>query len=137
MGTELRPGTKLNDQYEVLSVLGKGSGGITYKVRDTKLHKTLAIKELFISELEQKTFMERDVRQTTRVWYSPQKKDRFLHLKQRFLEEARNLAKIKAEAIVEVYNYFEANQTAYIVMEYLEGHTLAQEIKERRQIPAE
>lgn len=137
MGTELRPGTKLNDQYEVLSVLGKGSGGITYKVRDTKLHKTLAIKELFISELEQKTFMERDVRQTTRVWYSPQKKDSFLHLKQRFLEEARNLAKIKAEAIVEVYNYFEANQTAYIVMEYLEGHTLAQEIKERRQIPAE
>ena len=134
---ELSPGTKLNDQYEVLSVLGKGSGGITYKVRDIKLHKIFAIKELFIRELDQKPFMERDVQRTTEVWHSPQKEDRFLHLKQRFLEEARNLAKIRSEAIVEVYNYFETNQTAYIVMEYLEGYTLAQEIKERVQIPAE
>ena len=49
----------------------------------------------------------------------------------RFLFEARNMARFSSETIIRVYDFFEENDTGYIVMEYLEGESLGAYVKER------
>ncbi len=111
-------GTTLN-QYKIESILGQGGFGITYLASDTKLEVHVAIKEYFPN-----AFVARVDGSTV----SPNTDANMSQYKwgiDRFLKEARILAKFKHQNIVRVINYFEANNTAYMVMEFEEGQSLS------------
>lgn len=123
----LSPGTLLADRYIVGQKLGMGGFGITYKAWDCKLETVMAIKEYFPSGLVNRLPHTSDV-----ILVSHKHEKDFLSGKNRFIEEARNLAKFNSHPnIVNVFEYFEANNTAYIVMEFLDGKTLGDVIKEQ------
>jgi serine/threonine protein kinase len=124
--TALPVGTKLKGRYSVGKVLGQGGFGITYKGGDSKLLRPIAIKELFPEGCirNQKTV------QPTH----PDVQREFIHIKQRFIEEARLLARLNHPGIVKVYDFFEENNTAYMIMELLKGKSLRKLIEERGRI---
>lgn len=106
-------------QYEILAMLGAGGFGITYLAHDTSLDKQVAIKEYLPSD-----FALRDGNSHVTA-KSTSSSDDFQWGLSRFLEEARILAKFRHHNIVEIFQIFEANDTAYIVMDYVEGDTLS------------
>ena len=114
-------GTKLQQgKYTVGKVLGQGGFGITYKGGDPALGRVVAIKELFLEDC---------VRHGTQVMVPTHARLSAAALgraKQRFVKEARTVAQFNHTGIVAIYTAFEENNTAYIVMEYLQGRTLAQ-----------
>lgn len=117
----LPPGTLLNNRYLVGRTLGQGGFGITYIGRDQVLDIRVAIKEYYPSG-----FVTRNVTASQAVIATGQdKRDLLSQESEKFLEEARILAKFIGEpGIVDVRDYFRANNTAYIVMEYLDGENL-------------
>jgi serine/threonine protein kinase len=116
-------GTKLfGGKYSVGKVLGQGGFGITYMGADTVLSRPVAIKELFPEGCQRNGTTV----QPTRIPPSD-----FSSMKQRFLDEARLLASLNHPGIVKVYDFFEENNTAYMVMEYLRGKSLAKLVEER------
>src|SRR5215471_5621262 len=113
----LAQGTRLN-QYELMKILGTGGFGITYMARDTTLDTLVAIKEYLPSDF---AVRQEDSQVTAK---SSTSKGDFDWGLSRFLEEARVLAKFRHPNIVHVNQIFEANHTAYLVMEYAEGESL-------------
>lgn len=123
----LQKGTKLNGRYIIEDVLGEGGFGITYAGRDELLGVKVAVKEYYPQGIVVRNNSVDDV---VTVTYAKQK-DVFNKGKTKFLEEARVIAKFNdQEGIVNVTDFFEANNTAYIVMEYLDGITLKEYIAE-------
>lgn len=124
---QLPAGTILKEQYLIGKVLGQGGFGITYLGWDMYLDIPVAIKEYFPSQ----TVM-RDVSVSTEVVsYSGDAGVRFRNNKERFMREAKMLARFsQVPEIVQVRNFFLANNTAYIVMEYVDGITLKQVVKD-------
>ena len=121
---QLPQGQILKGQYVVGRVLGQGGFGITYLGYDQMLNRRVAIKEYFPSELV--------TRETTRTYAvtCTSGEDIFRKGRERFLREAQTLAKLQNVAeIARVYAFFEENDTAYIVMEYVEGETLQEYIR--------
>ncbi len=116
----LHPRTVLQNRYIVGIVIGFGGFGVTYKCWDINLGKVVAVKEFYPAGLVNRIPGEKQV-----VVFSGDKKEQYrLHL-ERFLEEARTMAKFDNHPnIVNVYNFFLENETGYIAMEYLEGQTL-------------
>lgn len=116
----LYPGTVLQNRYILGTVLGFGGFGITYKAWDETLGIVVAIKEYYPTGLVQRVPGEGSV-----IVYEGSKRDEYYSGLVRFLDEAKNMARFYNNAnIVHVENYFEANGTAYIVMEYLDGISL-------------
>ena len=114
------PGTLLAGRYTIGQVLGFGGFGVTYIGYDTVLNRKVAIKEYLPSE-----FSTRIPGQTEITTYEGERTEQFQSGLGKFLEEAKILAKMQAtNGVVQIYNSFQENQTAYIVMEYLEGKTL-------------
>jgi serine/threonine protein kinase/uncharacterized protein YecT (DUF1311 family) len=113
----LAKGTRLN-QYEVMNILGAGGFGITYMARDTTLDTTVAIKEYLPGEL---AVRQGGSQVTAKSSLSQGDFDWGLD---RFLAEARTLAKFRHPNIVRVNQIFQANNTAYLVMEYAKGQSL-------------
>jgi len=113
----LAKGTRLN-QYELMKILGTGGFGITYMARDTTLDTLVAIKEYLPSDF---AVRQEDSQVTAK---SSTSKGDFDWGLTRFLEEARVLAKFRHPNIVHVNQIFEANHTAYLVMEYAKGESL-------------
>lgn len=113
----LSPGTILQNKYVVGKVLGQGGFGITYLGWDLQLDMKLAIKEYM-----PKDFATRSTGQHHITCFSGDYKSHFDHGMKKFIEEAKILAKYSNHAgIVPVRDYFEENNTAYLVMYYLEG----------------
>lgn len=111
----LPEGTVLAGQYTIEKVLGQGGFGISYKARDHKNNIDVAIKEFFPD-----TLVYRE--QTKVISYPGERTENYEYGKQTFLDEANTLSKfIGCENIVRIYSYFEENQTAYFVMEFIEG----------------
>ncbi|MAU41087.1 MAG: hypothetical protein CMF31_05650 [Kordiimonas sp.] len=115
----------LLSQYEILGVLGAGGFGITYKTRDTSLDKLVAIKEYLPDSL---AIRDATSEVTAR---STSNKDNFDWGLNSFMNEAKVLAKFQHPNIVSVIQVFPANQTASIVMEYVEGQELSSIIAEQ------
>lgn len=130
----LRKGTRLIGRYTIEGVLGQGGFGITYLGIDELHEKKVAIKEFFPQGIVTRNIEYQDTVTVTFVG----KKDNYEKGKERFLKEARTMAKFsKDEGIVKALDFFEINNTAYIVMEYLEGVTLKQYLAENKRIDAE
>ncbi len=121
----LCPGMVLHNRYIVGKALGFGGFGITYKAWDTNLNTVVAIKEYYYTGAVSRQPGTQEV-----VLYAQNRRAEFQHFLNRFLDEARYTARfISNQNIVNVYEYFEANNTAYIVMEFLEGTPLNDYLK--------
>ncbi|MFR1990677.1 MAG: hypothetical protein ACLS3C_11735 [Oscillospiraceae bacterium] len=106
------------------SVIGLGGFGITYCAYDQKLACTAALKEYF-SGVANRIPGSKEV-----ILYAGKRTEEFRQGYTRFLNEARNMIQFQSVPnVVQVREYFEENGTAYIVMEYLRGHTLKTEIE--------
>jgi len=112
-------------EYRIQSVLGHGGFGITYLAWDTHLEKEVAIKEYLPVE-----FAVRQGEATVTPRSTGDEEDYFWGL-ERFLKEAQTLAMFRHPSIVPVFRFFEANGTAYIVMEYVTGDSLSAVMKKR------
>lgn len=127
----LQPGQTIG-RYEIVSVLGQGGFGITYRARDVQLGREVAIKEYLPSALAIRQDGATVLPRTTKM------ADDFGWGRDRFVTEGRTLASLhRATAIVHVFDYLEANGTAYIVMELLSGETLEDRIAKNGKLSAE
>ena len=116
----LRPGSILNGRYITGRVLGQGGFGITYLALDYTLQIRSAVKEFFPEGIVERQPGTAGVRLTS--WEA---RDSFMRGIQNFLDEARVLAKFQGNAnIAGVRAFFEENQTAYFVMDYVDGTSL-------------
>ena len=106
-------------EYELVRVLGFGGFGMTYLGFDHNLDKAVAIKEYLPSDIATRTGDNSVVPQASQF------RDDFEWGLDRFVDEARALARFDHRHIIKVYRFFEAHGTAYIVMEYAEGETLS------------
>ena len=127
-------GTILDGRYEIGPVLGEGGFGITYSGRNMNTGAKVAIKEFFCRE-----YMGRDTTGTGRTFLIEDTAGRrFAAEKRRFLREARIIRDYEKEpGIVTVLDYFEENETAYIVMEEIDGEDLRSYVRSKGKIDAE
>lgn len=105
----LEPGTRLLGRYEIRRVLGSGGMSTVYLARDwhfPRIERLVAVKEMTIS--------------------NPRIKE---HVLRAFEREAHLLAQLSHPAIPAVYDYFSADDRAYLILEYIPGHTLSRLIK--------
>jgi eukaryotic-like serine/threonine-protein kinase len=100
----LPTGTRLGP-YEIVAPIGAGGMGEVYRAKDTRLDRTVAIKVL-----------------ASHLSSSPE-------LKQRFEREARSVSSLNHSHICQLYDVGSQNGTEYLVMEYLEGETLAERLR--------
>lgn len=130
----LMEGTVIGARYQIGKVIGEGGFGITYIGYDTRLNIPVAIKEYY-----PKGYAQRSVSVSPQVAVTVGERGAIYEKgKERFLNEARVIAKFIGEpGIVNVTDYFEENNTAYIVMEYLNGITLKDYIEQYGSIPAD
>ncbi|MGH9246136.1 MAG: serine/threonine-protein kinase [Acidimicrobiales bacterium] len=120
---ELPSGTRLNGgRFVIVGVLGRGGFGVTYEAFDERLQRPVAVKELFPDPAQ---------RRGRTVVPSPHAADAFADAKARFLREATVLARFAHPGIVRIYEVLEENDTAYLVMERLDGRTLGELQAER------
>jgi serine/threonine protein kinase len=127
----LPAGTSLRG-YELKSILGQGAFGITYRALDTTLHRDVAIKEYLPT-----TLALREGR-TTVLPRSPEHAEQFAWGRERFLDEARILARLdRTSSIIRVFDFLEANGTAYMVMALVEGETLHKRLQREQRLTPE
>ena len=126
------PSGHLLDEYRIDAILGAGGFGVTYKALDTHLENWVAIKEYFPIEW---SFRDHDgvtVRANTQGQSSTtqgQPSDYEWGL-ERFLDEARVLARVQHPFVVRIKRYFRGHGTAYIIMDYEEGEPLSAILRE-------
>lgn len=132
-GTCLAPGTVLHGAaycYKITQMLGQGTFGITYlaeaydntAISDEATAMYVTVKEFFMSKI--------NGRKGTAVTASDDG-GYFDHYKRRFVKEAQNLESLHHSNIVKVAEAFESNNTAYYVMEFIDGETLSQYVARR------
>lgn len=113
----LAPGTILGNHFLVGTAIGAGGFGITYRCFDITLGVTVAVKEFYPAGL-----VNRAPGQSAVGLLSGDKKEQYRSQLNRFLMEAQSIAQFgNAKDIVNVYDFFEENNTAYIIMEYIDG----------------
>ena len=105
------------EHFQIVRILGKGGFGITYEAIDLQLSKKVAIKELLPDSIATRVEGSTVVPQTSSM------EESWGWAKERFLEEARFLAGFSHPAIVGVHRLIEANGTAYMVMDFVEGES--------------
>ena len=126
---QLSPYTTLSDgRYVIGKVLGTGGFGITYIAFDTRLEIPVAIKELFVADKVKRKHGRTVLMDTTENGIRE-----YREMKRRFMKEAQTMAELEnVEGVVKVKDYFTENDTAYIVMEYLDGKTLKEILEDNR-----
>lgn len=110
-------------KYRIMGVLGQGGFGITYLAENILLKKKVAIKEFF-----PKDFCAR-VNTNQLTLGTQHNAETVSKLKDRFLKEARNIARLDHPGIVKIHDVFEENNTAYYVMDYIDGDNLNEIVK--------
>lgn len=124
----LTPGTTLNNKYLVGNAIGEGGFGITYVGLDLVLDRKIAIKEFFPSG-----FANRNNTLTNNVTLNYDNEGEYFKKGvEHFLQEAKSIAKFHDEkSVVDIISFFEENNTAYIIMEYIDGETLSDRIRSK------
>lgn len=123
---QLKPGTVLQNRYIIGEAIGYGGFGITYKAYDITLSIIVAVKEFYPAGLVNRAEGEVKV-----GIFSGEKERTYNKLLKRFITEARNMALFAKESdIINVFAYFEANKTAYIIMEYIDRPILKTYLEE-------
>ncbi len=123
----LPPRTVLAEKYMIGKALGQGGFGITYLAWEMNLDIKLAIKEFFPHGLVSRSHGTNEV-----ITYSKDGVEQYRFGLEKFLAEAKTLARfIEHPNIVNVRDYFTANETAYMVMNYVEGITLDEYLKHK------
>lgn len=110
-------------EYRLESVLGMGGFGMTYLAWDTHLEKHVAIKEYLPCELAVRALDGSIVPVNTQSEFN------YKWGLDRFIQEARTLARFSHPNIVRVNRFFEANGTSYMVMDYEAGESMNQYLK--------
>ena len=118
-GSQLKHG-----EYRIVRVLGQGGFGITYEAEQVSLGRKVAVKEFFM-----KNICNRHSDTSYVSIPSTGSKELVGKFRQKFIREAQMIAGLDHEHIVKIYDVFEENGTAYYVMEYLGGGSLADELK--------
>ena len=127
----LSTGTLLQGgKYKIECTLGQGGFGITYLAEQVMLGRRVAVKEFFMKEL-----CERDATTSRVTMGSEGSRDTVNRYRQKFLKEARNIAKLNHPNIVRIIDIFEENGTAYYVMEYCARGSLADKVKQQGYMP--
>ena len=127
----LEMGYRLNGRYRVCRSLGQGGFGITYLAEDELLGQKIVIKEYFPA-----AFARRAEDGSIRIM---EETDRaaFTEGRNRFLREARILTSLlDVPGVVKAWNYFQENQTAYLVMEYVQGISLRSWLEQNGEVPS-
>ena len=126
MSRYLLPGTMLRaNTYRIVRFIAAGGFGCTYEAEHVMLRRRVAIKEFFMQG-----YCNRD-EHTNHVTVGTQgMQEQVNKSKRKFLEEARAIGELEHEGIVRVSDVFEENGTAYYVMDYIEGQSLAALCKE-------
>ena len=123
----LTPGSILQGKYIVGRVLGYGGFGVTYIGYDAQLDRKVAIKEYLPTN-----FSTRMAGQTKLSVYDGENGEQFYAGLNSFVEEAKRLSKFNSlSGTVDIYDSFLENETGYIVMEYLDGKTVKEEMAEK------
>ena len=130
----LPPGSLLQERYQLGRALGEGGFGITYLGWDTVLKRKVAVKEYFPTFL-----VSREVSLTLDVTcHTSGNQPTYEKGREQFLREAKTMAKLDSiPEIVQVLDHFPEHNTAYIVMEFLEGRTLKEVVAQSGPIPAD
>lgn len=127
----LVPGVEIGGRYVIGRAVGHGGFGVTYIAWDKILETRVAVKEYLPGE-----FATRMPGVNTVTAYGGNKKEQFFDGLDKFVEEAKRLAKFqKEEGIVKVFDCIAENETAYIIMEYLEGETLKDFLDRQGTVP--
>jgi serine/threonine protein kinase len=116
-------------EYRVDALLGVGGFGLTYLATDVNLNLRVALKEYLPGDIALR------LHDHTILPSSAEHGTTFEWGKRRFLDESRTLASFRHPNIVRVMRFFEANGTAYMVMEYVDGAALPDWLKPRRPLP--
>lgn len=128
LATYMRPGAILKERYVIGRALGHGGFSVTYLAWDALLLHKVAIKEYLPSE-----YATRRPGESRLTVFTGKEGEYFQFGKEKFLDEAKRLSAFQdEEGIVHVYDCFSANETAYLVMEYLDGITLSEYLKRNR-----
>ncbi len=126
----LPPGTRLAE-FEILALLGVGGFGMVYKAFDHSLHRAVAIKEYMPSALAGRA-------QGQSLWVRSSSDQQTFHAGlESFVGEARLLAQFDHPSLVKVFRFWEANNTAYMVMPLYSGMTFKQARAQMRTPPTE
>ena len=115
--------------YVIERVLGQGGFGITYLARDTNLDQPVAINEYLPVDVATR------MGDSTRRSRTEDLRDRYRWGLERFIQEARTLARFDHPNIVRVQSVFEFNNTAYMVMRFEKGMTLSALLDRRGTLP--
>ncbi len=127
-------------QYRIEAVLGAGGFGITYKAVHEALQTRAAVKEYFPVEWSYRDRNDINVLANTQGTLPTSEAGEeacYAWGLERFLNEARILAQVNHPGVVRVRDFFEANGTAYIVMDYEDGEALSQLLQREKTLPEE
>ena len=123
--TSLKVGTLLeNGKYRIEKVIGQGGFGMTYLGEQVNLGRKVAIKEFYMKE-----YCNRDEGNSKIYTLSQGSSELVERFRVKFVKEARSLARLRHPNIVSIIDIFEENDTAYYVMEFHEGGSLAEKVK--------
>ena len=123
----LPPGTVLNGVYRVEAEVGQGGFGIVYRAQHTELGYPVAIKEYLPAEMAIREGLSVHPR-------SADYREHFQEGMRRFLEEAKQLVAFRSHPnVVSCQDFFRANGTAYLVMDFEEGRSLSELLRAREE----
>ncbi len=125
----LAPGTVLNGEFRIKGLLGSGGFANTYLAEDLTLGREVAIKEFFPAELAVRANSK-----SVSVKSNAQS-SQFEWARSRFVREAKTLAKFLHPSVVRVFRVFDANNTAYIVLEFVRGSNMGTWLKRMQRPP--
>lgn len=106
-------------KYQIIDLLGSGGFGNTYLAIQVALGRKVAIKEFYMQE-----FCSRDKSTTNVLIPTESNREIFNAYRKKFIKEAQMIASLNNEHIIKIYDIFAENNTAYYVMEYIEGGSL-------------